>query len=190
MIENVENEVWKEISGYESLYCVSNKGRVKTLQKYNLRGQLRKEKILKQYINKKGYLYVVLFKDRKCKKFRVHRLVAEAFLPNPNNFPCINHKSEIKTQNNVENLEFCSVAYNNAYGTARERAAKSNSIKQKNDPKKSTPIKCLDLETNKETIYPSISEAARQLNISSSTIWHNIYKTKSPYKNRYIFTEA
>ena len=186
MIENFENEVWKEIPGYESLYCVSNKGRVKTLQKYNLRGQLRKEKILKQYINKKGYLYVVLFKDRKCKKFRVHRLVAESFLPNPDHLPCINHKSEIKTQNNVENLEFCSVAYNNAYGTARERSSK----KQLNDPNKSTPIKCLDLETNETTYYPSIMEAERKLNISSSTIWHKIYKYKSPYKNRYIFTEA
>ena len=180
----IQEEIWKPIEGYENLYSVSSLGRVKTLQKINLRGQLRKEKVLKQYINKKGYLYVVLFKDGKCKKKLVHRLVAEAFLPNPNNLICINHKSEIKTENFVENLEFCTVAYNNAYGTSRERALKTINENY------STKVKCLDLKTNKETFYPSIREAERSNNFPKDSVWRSMYKSKSPYKNRYIFTEA
>lgn len=109
-------EEWRDIKGYEGLYQVSNLGRVKSLN-YK---RTRKEWILKPNTINGGYLQIRL--NEKC--YLVHRLVAEAFIPNPNNYPCINHKSEIKTQNNVENLEWCTHKYNANYGTVNERRSK------------------------------------------------------------------
>lgn len=111
-------EVWKDISGYEGLYQVSDKGRVKSLH-------YGKERILKQ-INLKWYNRACLSKDGKMNLFLVHRLVAEAFLPNPNNFNLINHKDENPSNNNIENLEWCNYEYNNNYGTRNKRISKSN----------------------------------------------------------------
>lgn len=72
-------------------------------------------KELKQHKSKTGYLHLMLYNDNGSKNFLVHRLVAEAFIPNPDNLPCVNHKNEDKTDNRVENLEWCTVAYNNTY---------------------------------------------------------------------------
>ena len=109
-------EYWKPVVGYEGLYMVSNWGRVKSIK-------FGKERILKPGTNNYGYLLVMLCKDGKIKGFTVHRLVAEAFLPNPHNYPCVNHKDENKQNNNVSNLEWCSAQYNNTYGTRIERVA-------------------------------------------------------------------
>ena len=111
-LENLEGEEWRNVVGYEN-YQVSNMGRVKSLAN----DKSRKEKILKQWKNKYGYMQVILCKDGKLKGFRVNRLVAIAFIPNPNNFRCVNHKDECKTNNCVDNLEWCTVAYNNTFGT-------------------------------------------------------------------------
>ena len=113
-------EQWLPIEGYEDLYQVSNLGRVKSLN-YRKSNQ---EKILKQDTNKKGYQQVQLYKDRKPKTFRVHRLVANAFIPNPNNLPQVNHKDEVKANNHVSNLEWCTVEYNINYGTRNEKVSK------------------------------------------------------------------
>lgn len=96
-------EIWKTITGYED-YQVSNLGRVKSLK----RG---KEKILKNLDRGNGYFYIELNR----KKYSVHRLVAEAFLENPENLPQINHKDENKQNNCVSNLEWCSSQYNMTY---------------------------------------------------------------------------
>ena len=104
-------EIWKDIEGYEGLYKISNMGRVKSI-KFN------KEKILFLQKDKYGYLRVGLRKMGKLKNYFVHRLVAEAFIPNPNNLPIVNHKDENKQNNCVENLEWCTVKYNNSYATA------------------------------------------------------------------------
>lgn len=117
----LENEQWLSIEGYEDLYQVSNFGRVKSLGN----NKMRKEKILKQATNKYGYQVVQLCKDGKPKMFRVNRLVASAFIPNPNNYPVVNHKDEVKTNNHVSNLEWCTIEYNTNYGTARERQTKA-----------------------------------------------------------------
>lgn len=117
-LENIENEIWRDIEGYEGLYQVSNLGRVKSLGN----DKTKKEKILSQYENKNGYLYVNLCKDGKMKTFRVHRLVANAFIPNPNGYRCVNHKDEDKTNNCVDNLEWCTHQYNNTFGTRIARA--------------------------------------------------------------------
>ena len=113
-------EVWKDIKGYEGLYQVSNLGRVKSLD-YKCTG---KERLLSAGKGKDGYLHVVLCKDRKKKTCSVHRLAAEAFIPNPYGLPQVNHKDEIKTNNVVTNLEWCDNKYNSNYGTRNERISK------------------------------------------------------------------
>jgi hypothetical protein len=125
-----KQEIWKSVVGYEELYEVSNFGRVKGLQRKcklseNHKADFRivPEKIIKQDINA-GYCYVGLFRNGKCQRKRVHRLVAEAFLLNQNNLPQVNHKDENKLNNHIENLEWCTGSYNIKYGTCRERIVK------------------------------------------------------------------
>lgn len=115
----MKKEIWKDILGYEGLYQVSNFGRVKSLK-------FGKERILKLTKDKDGYLIVNLYKNNKSKTFKVHRLVAEAFIPNPDNLPQVNHKDEDKSNNIVSNLEWCDVKYNQNYGTRNKRIGKSN----------------------------------------------------------------
>ena len=108
-------EEWKDIQGYEGLYQVSNKGRVKST---------RNNIILKPMISDKGYYHVDLYNKDNRKSCKVHRLVAQAFIPNPNNYPVINHKDENTINNQVSNLEWCTAQYNHDYGTRNERAIK------------------------------------------------------------------
>lgn len=105
-------ETWKKIPNYD-IYFVSNKGRVKSVRN-------GKETYIFQSKNDRGYLYVSLYKNNIRKNYRVHRLVAEAFLPNPNHFLEVNHIDEIKTNNHVENLEWCDSQYNHDYSMAKE----------------------------------------------------------------------
>lgn len=118
------NEIWKDIEGYEGLYQISSLGKVKSLN-YRHTG---KEKILKLCKDKDGYLQVCLCKDGKVKCCRIHRLVASAFLPNPDNLSEINHIDENKQSNCLDNLEYCDRSYNTNFGTRNERVAKALSI--------------------------------------------------------------
>lgn len=145
-------EIWKDIVGYEGLYQVSNLGRVKSSFRY--------KKILKQFEDNKDYLRVTLYKNNKSKSIKVHKLVAEAFIPNPNNYNCVNHKDENKTNNNVENLEFCSFYYNLMYGTRVQRIAEKNN----------KPILQFDLEGNFIKEFESITQASKELNNSLNNI--------------------
>ena len=111
-------EIWCPINGYEGLYEVSNQGRVKSLK-------FGKERILKQLRNTFGYLFVFLCKNGEKKEYKVHRLVAQTFIPNQDNLPQVNHKDENKTNNFVQNLEWCDSKYNNNYGTRNQRISKS-----------------------------------------------------------------
>ena len=120
----IETEIWKPKKDYEGLYEVSNLGRIKSLGNGNSNNS--KERILKPGKVKGGYLQVYLSKNRENKRFYVHRLVAETFIPNPDNLPFINHKDEDKTNNRVDNLEWCTREYNNNYGTRTLRANKTN----------------------------------------------------------------
>lgn len=110
-------EIWKDIVDYEGIYQVSNLGNVRSI----VADEHYRSRILKPHSNGRGYLFVRLWKDKKGKAFLIHRLVALAFIPNPNNYPHVNHKSEVKTDNNVENLEWCTAKYNSNYGTCVER---------------------------------------------------------------------
>ena len=138
-------EIWKDIKGYEGFYQISNKGNVKSLRR-------DRERILKSEIGKRGYPYVVFSVGGKRKTFKIHRLVAENFVPNPNNFPQVNHKDENKTNNSVENLEWCTSEYNCNYGTRNSRL--------------SSPVICIELNKT----YNSIKEASKDLNIQQEKL--------------------
>lgn len=111
-------EEWRAVVGFEGLYEVSSIGRVRSCDhivptKYGTRKTTGR--VLRQQNDKDGYKKVCLCKCNKKKTRSVHRLVAEAFIENPDNLPLINHKDEDKSNNRVENLEFCTVYYNNTY---------------------------------------------------------------------------
>ena len=109
------DEIWKDIENYENVYQISNIGRVRRIYKNG------NTKILKQDITKRGYCRISLSKNQKHKHYQIHRLVAKAFIPNPNNYPIVNHKDENPMNNNVDNLEWCTYSYNTLYGTAIQR---------------------------------------------------------------------
>lgn len=144
-------EIWIDIEGYGGCYQASNFGRVKSL-KYN---HTFKERILKASKDKKGYLIVCLCKDGIKKSYKVHRLIALTFIPNPDNLPEINHKDEDKTNNRIENLEWCDRKHNVNFGSRTKRMVESKT----NYPKFSKQVLCV--ETGK--IYPSIHQVEREL---------------------------
>ena len=121
-------EIWKDKKDYEGLYQVSNCGRAKSLDRY-VKGKghslkFKKGRILKPMKDSNGYLKVRLCNGEKSKTFNLHRLVAETFIPNPNNYKEVNHKDENKTNNVVTNLEWCDRKYNQNYGTRTEKCSK------------------------------------------------------------------
>ena len=119
-----EGEVWKDVVGYDGRYKVSNKGNVYSVIRKDSRGVKRGGIILKPRYNRDGYLTVDLCKDGVPKRKSIHRLVAEVFIPNPNGLPQVNHIDEVKDNNNVDNLEWCTSEYNNSHGTRLERISK------------------------------------------------------------------
>ena len=130
----MNTEIWKDIKGYEGLYQVSNFGRVKSLPRtiisqnhFNFFQKTIKEKILSAP-KSAGYPIVTLYKNGVSKIYKVHRLVTETFIPNPNNLSQVNHKDEDKTNNCVENLEWCDSKYNVNYGTRNKRIGEKQSI--------------------------------------------------------------
>lgn len=136
-------EIWKDIVDYEGKYQISNLGRVKTLGricenvgKNQFSSYITKrtipEKILSVFGNR--YLKVALFKNGKRKYYSVHRLVAEAFIPNPNNLPIVNHKDEDKTNNRMDNLEWCTYKYNANYGTRNNKIYNKTSFRKGHIP--------------------------------------------------------
>lgn len=146
------------------LYQVSNLGNIKSLN-YN---KTKKEKNLKSAKNRCGYYQIYL----KSKYHAVHRLVAQAFIPNPNNLPQVNHIDGNKTNNNVKNLEWCSASYNlkEAYRLGLKKAQKPNLGKTGNLNGKSKQVFQYDKLGNFICSYNSTLEANRQTSILSSCI--------------------
>lgn len=166
-------EIWKDIEGYEGCYQVSNLGRVKSLG--NGKTHNSSERILKGN-NIKGYLVVKLSKEGKQKQYLIHRLVAQVFIPNPNNLLQVNHIDEDKTNNTVSNLEWCSAKYNMNYGTRTQRVVEKNT----NHQNKSKKVTCI--ETGK--IYVSTMQVERDLGFAHANI---SYACTGRYKTAYGF---
>lgn len=179
----MKEEIWKDIEGYEGFYQVSSYGRVRSVDRvieYNDgRKRLQKGRILKPIKDGNGYLQIVLSKSSEVKRVLIHRLVAEVFINNPDNLPQVNHKDENKRNNCVSNLEWCTQAYNNCYGTRLKRQVK----------KLSKSVLQIEFKTNQIIAeYPSTQEAARKLNMCQSTIsecCNGKRKTAYGYKWRY-----
>ncbi len=157
-------DTWKPIEGYEGLYEVSNLGRVRSLDRVVMQpnphdGKMqpvtRRGTFIKQFKANSGYMCVMMSSgNRKYRNNFVHRLVAGAFLPNPHNLPEVNHKDEDKTNNRVDNLEWCERMYNVYYG----------------DRKKARPVIQMDMQYNAIAEYPSTREAARALGLNPHSI--------------------
>lgn len=163
-------EIWKDIKGYENLYQVSNYGRIKSIcHSWIGFGKdiicKTKEKIRAVKTNKAGYEQVILFKNNISKTFLVHRLVAEAFIPNPNNLPQINHKNCLKTDNRSTNLEWCDATYNINYADRTKKA----SSKTRNGVL-SKPVLQYNLKLELIAEYPSTMEAQRQTGFNKGNI--------------------
>lgn len=156
-------EIWKDIEGYEGLYQVSTLGRVKNS---------RSGKVLKVGKQINGYLQVSLYKNGKSKRYYMHRLVAQAFIPNPQNKPQVNHIDENKENNYFENLEWVTAKENSNHGTHNLRISKINSI----------PIICI--ETGIE--YYGTNECARQMGLQQSNIT-SVLKGKLKATGGYTF---
>lgn len=151
----MNKEEWKGVKGFEGVYEVSNRGKVRSVDRVviNLAGNRRflTGKELKQHLDKDGYYRVVLSKDGKRHNAIVSRLVAHTFIPNPNKLPIVNHKDEIKTNNHVCNLEWVTSKQNVNYGTSVSRMMKT----------KGKAVKGVNVLTGEEVFFQSASEAGR-----------------------------
>lgn len=171
-------EIWKDIEGYEGLYQVSNLGNVKSLDKYvNGRNSKRlvKGKLLSLFDDKDGYKLVNLYNNKKIKQFRVHILVANAFIPNPNELPQVNHIDGDKSNNFVDNLEWCDCLYNIHHALSKGLFRK-------------TSVNQYDLDGNFIKKWDRIIQVERELNIFHSRIIEVCKGTRNQiggYKWRY-----
>lgn len=175
-------EIWKPIKEFEGIYSVSSLGNVrrdKTESKIGTGNYARQEHILKQRKNNKGYMVVDLYKNNKRYQILVHRLVAMAFIINPNNYDVVNHKDENPSNNKVDNLEWCTQKYNMNYGMCAKKIAKANSKKVFQYDKSGVFIK----------EYSSIIDAERETGISNGCICE-VVKGKRKTAGGYIWQYA
>lgn len=158
-------EVWKsvDIPGFEKLYEISNYGRLKALERiihHKHKDEIRKEHFITLCNDKDNYKIAVLKGNGIKKTIKIHRLVASAFIPNPNNYKEVNHKDENKTNNNVNNLEWCSHSYNMLYGT--------RGIRTGNKLKKS--INQYDLDGNFIRTWNGSKDIKKEINICNTSV--------------------
>ena len=166
-IISLPEEVWRDIAGYDGRYEISNKGRVLSHALYNGKNDYSLGRIMNQF-DIVGYKCVMLTKNGTGKIAKVHRLVAKAFIPNPDNLPTVNHLDENKRNNDVSNLEWASVERNNNYGSRLERAMKTwHKFTSGHRPRRVQMVR-----TNGEKVcqFESASEAQRCTGISESHI--------------------
>lgn len=167
-------EIWKPVVNFDGYYEVSNKGRVRSVPRIDSNNHAVKGTVLKPFVDKWGYEIVGIHKDGKKLARRVHRLVAEAFIPNPNNYPEINHKNRNKTDNFVSNLEWCTDFYNQHYDQTYVEANKATSI----------PVVAIK-DNHIAYVFPSANEAARHFNAKEGSLIMRCIKHKKGYKTAY-----
>lgn len=166
-------EIWKDIKDYEGMYQVSNLGRVRSLNYHHT----KQVKLLSLCVNYKGYLKAHLCKNNKGKKASVHRLVAEAFIPNIENLPQVNHIDGNKLNNCVTNLEWCTQEHNIQHAYKNGLIKHQKGVHFCNDKK----VNQYDLNGNFIKQWNYISDASSQLNVSSSSIYRGCNnKIKKP----------
>ena len=179
--EEIDNTNWKPIKGYEGLYIISKNGVVRSCSKFqkmqNGVERATNSKEMCQYIGRNGYLRVNLSKGSSRTSYPVHRLVAQAFVPNPFGHPIVNHKNENKHDNRAENLEWCTNTYNLTYGSTQQRRVKKIGKK----------VYVTDLYGRYKKMFLSIREAARITGCPLSEVFKVCKGEKDHYKN-YIFT--
>lgn len=153
-------EIWKDIVGYEGIYQVSNLGKVKRIGAYGNQTskKWKSNKLLKPASKNNGYMFVGLSKDGSVKSKHIHRLVAEAFIPNPQNKSTVNHKDGDRSNNIVENLEWATYSENNVHSID----VLGRDSKNRSDSK---PVLQFDKVGNFIKEYPSMREAQRQTKI-------------------------
>lgn len=170
-------EIWKDIKGFEDSYQVSNLGRIKSKDRYVMTcgGGKRfiQGQIIKPIVCTNKYLEVGLNKENKRTIKLLHRLVAAAFVENPNNLPEVNHKDENPQNNNAENLEWCTSKYNANYGTRNQRMVKEKYLK---------PVVMIDKDGKVVKRFKSLGEATRQTGFDISAI---IRVCKGKQKNKH-----
>ena len=186
----MENVIWKPVVGYEGLYEVSNTGLIKSLNMY----RSKEPHLMKLGHRRDGYLNVGLSKNNVTKTKTVHRVVAEAFIPNPNNLEMINHKDEDRTNNNIENLEWCTRAYNQLYSLKLhpERNKKfAENFKglspwtQKGVAHKNTKkVAIIDEQNNILRTFENASVAGKELDIPSGNISRICNMNAIPNRNK------
>lgn len=175
------NEIWVDISGYEGHYQISNIGRVKSLSRMiispNGRGtRFMHELILKIPVDKGGYLRAPLTVNNVQKYFSIHRLVAQSFIPNLNNLPEVNHKNGIKSDNRIENLEWCDRSFNkrHSYRVLQEMPR----CGLKNGMTKITESIIIEIRKNHSHSSATYNEIGAMYNISGTHVWRILkYKT-------------
>ena len=185
--EELAKEEWRDIPGYEGIYLVSNLGRIKSQPRHGTKVGIRK---LRKHI---GYWGINLTKDGITKHYLVHRLVALAFISNPQNLPCINHKDESRDNNRVENLEWCTHKYNLTYGTARKRQKESRAnnpndklIRKRVAEKQQKPVKQFSLSGELIAIYPSMKDAVKATGMGKNTILRHCHGLVGKGCKRYV----
>ena len=198
-MENLLNEVWKPVKGYEGLYEVSNLGNVRSVDRYVMNGNcccFLKGKPKKAYYSSDGHLKVRLYKNNQGKKYFVHRLVAETFIPNPNNLPCIDHIDRNYLNNSADNLRWCTQKENmnnpltREHNKNRPKEAKEKMLvtrRKKQSCNCEVPVYYID-EQGKKISFKSMAEAQRQTNVLSSYICLSI-KKKRPRLGRQWYKE-
>lgn len=187
-------EIYKSVYGFEGLYEVSNLGNVKSLKRIDMRGRTINERILKPYRDgNQGYKAVSLLKNGVSRRVKLHRLVAIAFLDNPNNLPQVNHINGVKDDNRLENLEWSSVSDNvkHAFDVLKRKSSGGHYGKTGSKHHCSKAVLAEHLESGKKLIFGSSAEAARALGIPSGSIprcCNGKYKSSHGYKFSYIKT--
>lgn len=177
------NEDWRDVLGFEGAYRINADGCIKSLGRDVFNpihdSVFIKERILKTHIGVDGYYKVGLCKDGKIKKLRLHRLIALAFIPNPLNKPCINHKNGNKLDNRIENLEWCTRAENNTH-SYRTGLRKASLGKRYTGQYKS--IVCYDMNGNELALFKSCKIASELMKMDRCSIGRVLNGELSSYK--------